>query len=309
MPRALVTGSGGFIGSYLVPFLKHQGYETLGTYLHGEKVQDKDKGRFESMDMRDRVQVKELIHEWKPDLIVHLAAQSLVMPSWDDPVYTAEVNVLGMLYLLEAVRQVASDPLILLAGTSAQYGWSYQEEIPVGENRELRPTSPYAATKVGAEALAYAYFSGHKFRIVRMRLFNVTGAGKAEDACSDFARGIAELEKHDGGILEVGNLDTIRDISDVRDVVRAMWILIQNGIAGEAYNICSGKGTRIGDILDMLIRMTVVPVEVRRNSKRQRPSDEPIFVGDNSKISALGWQPEIPIERTLSDLLGYWRSM
>lgn len=307
MPRALVTGCNGFIGSYLAPFLRDRHYDVLGTLYEEDfpRLRERDGIEFQWLDVRDKAAVEEVITSWRPELIVHLAAESLVMPSWQDPVFAVQANILGTLHLLEAVHRVGLDPLILLAGSSAQYGLSHPHEIPLTEGKEFRPTSPYAATKVGAEALAYAYFSGHHLRVIRMRLFNVTGPGKVGDACADFASGIAALEQRGGGVLGVGNLTTIRDISDVGDALRAMDVLIEKGIPGEAYNICSGQGTRIEDALDILLGQARVPIEVRQT--KQRPTDEPVLVGDNSKLRSLGWQPTIPISQTLANMLDYWR--
>lgn len=308
MPRALVTGYGGFIGSYTAPFLADKGYDVLGTALENEETAVATGVKTGRLDVRDRKEVHRVIREWRPDLIVHFAAQSMVLPSWEDPVYTVETNILGTLYLLEGAVKEKLSPIFLLAGSSAEYGLSYPEEIPIREDKKFRPTSPYAASKVGAEAIAYAFFTSHKIRAITMHLFNVTGPGKAGDACADFASGIARLEKQGGGILRVGNINTVRDISDVRDVVRAIWALIQKGTAGETYNICSGKRMVISDILKTLVSMAKLPVQVVSDSpEKLRPFDEPVFLGDNSKLRSLGWTPDIPMEKTLSDMLEYWR--
>jgi len=308
MPRALVTGYGGFIGSYTAPFLAERGYDVLGTALKHEETAAVPRVRTGRLDVREREAVHRLIREWRPDLIVHFAAQSMVLPSWEDPVYTVETNILGTLYLLEGAVKEKLSPVFLLAGSSAEYGLSYPEEIPIKEDKKFRPTSPYAASKIGAEAVAYAFFVSHKIPAITMRLFNVTGPGKAGDACADFASGIAKLEKRGGGVLRVGNINSVRDISDVRDVVRAIWTLIGKGVPGETYNICSGRRVVIGDILKMLVGMAKVPVQVASDSpEKLRPFDEPVFVGDNSKLRSLGWSPEIPMEKTLSDMLDYWR--
>jgi len=306
MMRALVTGFCGFIGSYVVPILREHGYEVLATTFRDlDRPIDTCGLHILRLDIRDSRAVLEVVGSWKPDLIVHLAAQSLVMPSWDDPVGTVDTNVLGTLHVLEGVRRSGLDPLFLFAGTSAQYGLNYDHEIPIREDKEFRPTSPYAASKVGADALTYAYCMGLSLRAIRMRLFNITGPGKVGDACADFAQGIAHLERQGGGILQVGSLDTIRDILDVRDAARAILTLVERGVAGEAYNICSGRGIRIRKVLELLLAQARAPIEVRH--AKRRPADEPVFSGDNAKLRMLGWMPRIPIEQTLSDTLDYWR--
>jgi len=308
MPRALVTGYGGFIGSYTAPFLAERGYEVLGTALGHEETAVVPGVRTGRLDVRVREDVHRVIRDWRPDLIVHFAAQSMVLPSWEDPVYTVETNILGTLYLLEGAVKEKLSPVFLLAGSSAEYGLSYPEEIPIKEDKKFRPTSPYAASKVGAEAVAYAFFVSRKIPAITMHLFNVTGPGKAGDACADFASGIARLEKQGGGVLRVGNISSVRDISDVRDVVRAIWILVGKGVPGETYNICSGRRMVIADVLKTLVGMAKVPVQVVSDSpEKLRPFDEPVFLGDNSKLRSLGWSPEIPMEKTLSDMLDYWR--
>jgi GDP-4-dehydro-6-deoxy-D-mannose reductase len=144
--------------------------------------------------------------------------------------------------------------------------------------------------------------------IIRIRPFNVTGPRKLFDATSDFARGIAEIERGHKQSLQVGNLEPVRDILDIRDAVRAIWLLAERGIPGEAYNICSGKGYRIAQVLEQLISLAKVKIDVRRSSDKLRPLDESVYIGDNSKLRGLGWKPQIPLEQTLRDTLDYWRS-
>jgi GDP-4-dehydro-6-deoxy-D-mannose reductase len=310
MNKALVTGCGGFIGSYLAEFLLGKGVSVYGTVHHHTQNIDhlKDKIAILKCDLLDKERVEEIVREVKPDYIFHLAAQSIIPASWQDPEDTLKTNIMGTLYLLDGIRKAEIDPLVEVACSSAEYGFNYENEAAVKEDREFRPSSAYSVSKVGQDMLAYLYWRTYKLRIIRVRPFNITGPRKTIDASSDFARGIVEIENGQRQFLAVGNLEAVRDIVDVRDCVRAMWLLARKGTPGEAYNICSGTGYRMGDILKRLISLAKTKIEVRQEPQRLRPLDEPILIGDNSKVGSLGWAAEIPIEKTLSDLLNYCRA-
>ena len=310
MSSCLITGCGGFIGSHLAGFLLNKSMSIFGTVYRDRKSLEHLKGKIKvfECDMSDRKQVEDIVDEVKPDLIFHLASQSFVLPSWKDPEWTFKVNMLGTLYLLEAVRKADLNPLIEVICSSAEYGMNYQDEVPVKENKEFRPGSPYGVSKVGQDMIAYLYWYAYGMKIIRIRPFNITGPGKTLDACSDFAKGVAEIESGQRQVLEVGNLEAIRDITDVRDCIEAMWLLMEKGNSGDVYNICSGKGYKIRDILDKLVSLSSGRIEIRQDPQKMRPSDDPIYIGDNSKLSQLGWKPQCSIDETLSDLLNYWRN-
>jgi len=309
MTRCLITGYEGFIGSYLAEFLLGKGVSVYGTVYQNSESIEHLKGKVEvfKCDMSGSKRVDGIIDKVKPDLIFHLASQSYVLPSWEDPEWTFKVNMLGTFYLLEAVRKANLNPLIEVICSSAEYGMNYQYEIPVKENKEFRPGSPYGVSKVGQDMVAYLYWYTYGMKIIRVRPFNITGPGKALDACSDFAKGIAQIESEQREVLEVGNLETIRDITDVRDCIEAIWLLVEKGNLGDVYNICSGKGYKMKDILEKLISLSSKRFEVHQDPQKVRPSDDPIYIGDNSKLSQLGWKPQFSIEKTLSDILNYWR--
>ena len=310
MKKCLVTGCSGFIGSHLADFLIDKGLIVVGTTFQdsGAIEHIREKATFVNCDFRERDNVTEVVRQANPDYVFHLAAQSLVVPSWEDAENTFKANIFGTLYLLEAIKNQDINPVIVIACSSAEYGFTTESEIPIKESKEFRPVSPYGVSKIGTDYLAYLYWKVQNMHIIRIRPFNVTGPRKLFDATSDFARGIVEIERGQKQSLQVGNLEPVRDILDIRDAVRAMWLLAEQGIPGEVYNICSGKGYRIAQILEQLISLSKVKVDVHKNNNKMRPLDEPVYVGDNSKLCNLGWKPEIPLEQTLRDTLNYWRN-
>lgn len=309
--RAFITGMGGFIGSHLADFLLDNGLEVAGTiHVNGSRNVEhiRDRVKIFRCDVSEKDAVEKLVRACEPDFIFHLAAQSFVIPSWNDPESTFKSNINGTLHVLEAARRMTTDPKIFVACSSAEYGLNFQEEIPITEKKEFRPSSPYAVSKIATDMLSYLYWQTYKMKIVRGRFFNITGPRKSKDACSDFAKMVAETEAGMRQKIEAGNLEGVRDITDARDAVKAVWMLMENAKYGDTYNICSGKGYKIREILDMLISFSTGQIEVATDKEKLRPLDDPVFVGDNSKISRLGWKPSIPIETTLRDMLDYWRS-
>lgn len=310
--RALVTGATGFIGSYLCGYLSEKGLEVFGTRHRtgGEKKVGRLAGetRLVRCDIRRREEVEEALEKTRPELIFHLAAQSRPDLSWKDPWTTMETNVLGTVNLFESVRKLGLDCGILVACSSAEYGFISPGEGPIREDHPLHPVSPYAVSKVAQDLMAYQYFKNYGFKTFRVRIFGTTGPGKVGDAFYDFASQIARAERGGGGVVRVGNLEPRRDLTDVRDMVRALWLVTKKGRAGEVYNACSGKAYRIGDLLEKLLEMAKVKVRVEVDSSKLRPSDEPLILGSNRRIKKeCGWAPKIPIEKTLTDILDYWR--
>ena len=312
--RLLVTGAGGFVGGHLVDFLhaEHPGVEVHGVVLpHGSVSWRAASGaRVLEADLNDPAAATAVVEEVRPDRVLHLAGQSSVHQSWTDPGGTLRTNVLGVVHLLDAVRRCGLRPAVLVVGSAEEYGAVGPEEMPIREEAPLRPASPYAVSKVAQAALALLYGPAGGMRVVLTRTFHHTGPGRGEAfAESSFARQIAEIEAgRRPAAIEVGNLEAVRDFSDVRDVVRAYWRLLEKGEGGCAYNVCSGRGRRIRDLLDTLLAASPARVEVRLDAERLRPSDVLVQVGDPSRLrAATGWRPEIPLERTLADLLDDWR--
>ena len=265
---------------------------------------------FVEADLEHAASVDAALEAVAPDAIVHLAAQSSPHHSWVDPQRTLATNVLGLLHLLEAARRRGLRPRVLVVGSAEEYGLCRPEDLPLREDASLRPLSPYAVSKVAQSFLALQYTLSGRVETVRTRTFNHTGPGRGEAfAESSFARQLAEIEAgRRPPVIDVGNLEAVRDFSDVRDVVRAYWLLLEKGRAGEVYNVCSGQGVRLRDMLDRLITLSGLDVEVRLDPARLRPSDIPEMVGDPGRLLAeTGWQRAYALERTLSDLLEHWR--
>ena len=309
--RTLITGINGFIGSYLAEYLLAKKVKVYGTVHELARLENithvRDLVTLSKCDVRNRTAVRKTIERARPDLIFHLAAQSRPDISWKDPMGTMETNVLGTVNVFESVRELGLDPKILVACSSAEYGVMKGKE-PIKEDHPLLPLSPYGVSKVAQDLLAYQYFKNFDVKTIRVRIFGTTGPRKVGDVCSDFARQVAEIEGGKEPVVRVGNLDARRDLTDVRDMVKALWLLMERGKTGEVYNACSGRAYKIKDILDEFLGMSSVEVEVEVDPKKLRPTDEPIILGDNSKIRKdCGWKPKIPIEKTLKDILEYWR--
>jgi len=314
--RVLITGVTGFVGSHFAEFLLEQGgMEIFGIQRWRSKTENvdhlKDRIRMYECDIRDASSVHEAIQEIRPERIFHLAAQSFVPASWRAPAETLTTNIIGQLNIFEAVRKLDFDVRIHVAGSSEEYGFVQENELPIKETNPLRPLSPYAVSKVTQDLLGYQYAKSYNLYIVRTRAFNHTGPRRGEVfATSNFAKQIALIEAGlQEPVMKVGSLKGRRDFSDVRDVVRAYWLALQHGEPGEVYNICSGHAVSIQEVLDRFLGMTDRKVEVVQDPSRLRPSDVPVLQGDCSKLrERTGWAPRIPLEQTLSDLLGYWRA-
>lgn len=310
--KIFITGGAGFIGSHLADFLVEKGFRDVYVeYWSGETIENvahlKNKIKLVKLDIKDTESVRKAITKIRPDLIFHLAAQSYVTESWKRPKETLETNIIGTFNLFDAVIKENLDPVIISVCSSAEYGITDASEIPIKESKEFRPISPYAVSKIAQDMMSLQYHQSHSLRIVRVRLFNITGPRKLYDACSDFAKGVAEIERGSSKYLKVGNLDGIRDFTDVRDAVGALWLLYEKGRHGEVYNVSSGKGVKVSNVVKMLTGMAKMKVEIRVDKGKLRIIDDPLYVGDNSKIRALGWKLETPLEKTLSDTLEYWR--
>jgi GDP-4-dehydro-6-deoxy-D-mannose reductase len=316
MRRVLVTGVTGFAGSHLVDYLLAQG----GCEIHGiqrwrsrtENIEHfADKIALHECDLRDATNTHEIVARIKPDWIFHLAAQSFVPTSWVAPTESLTTNVLAQVNIFEAVRRLGLKTRIQLACSSEEYGMVYPNEVPIRETNPLRPLSPYAVSKVAQDMLGYQYWMSWKVDSVRTRGFNHEGPRRGPVfVASDFAKQIADIEKgRKKPVLSVGNLEAQRDFTDVRDMVRAYVLALEKCEPGEVYNICSGKAWTIQKVLDYLLGLTTAKIEVKQDPARLRPSDVPILLGDNSKfVKATGWQPTIPFEQTLRDMLEHWRS-
>jgi len=306
--RCLVTGAGGFIGSYLVEFLAKEKHEVTGFGRARNRALDATSSDFTFVegDLLDREGLGKLIDSVHPEVVFHLAAQSYPRVSWEQPAGTFEVNVLGTIYLFEELLARRLDPTVVVLCSSSEYGPS-RDGRPITEQDELLPSSPYAVSKLAQDHLGRVYYEFHGLRVIRCRPFFLIGPRKKGDVSSDFARGIVAIERGWQQDLPVGNLEVVRDLLDVRDGVEAVWLLSQLGRPGGIYNVCSGRGHSLRDVLSVYRNLARVEVKERLDPSRIRPIDEMVKIGDPAQLCALGWSPRRPIRQTLEDILEYWR--
>ena len=308
--RILITGASGFIGRHLSAYAVSRGHTVTGTYLSESELSARDlpnKGiQWVRLDMRAPAKVKPLVAECHPDAVFHLAAQAYAKKAWNKPFDTFRTNVLGTIALYEALRRYPPRKGTLLTASASAYG--EVKALPIREETPLNPTNPYGVSKACQEMLSLQYSLNYGLRIVRARLFGTTGPGKTGDALNDFARQIAAIERtRTPGILRVGNLSTRRDVQDIRDAVRALWLVFEKGIPSQPVNIGSGKSCSIRWIAETLARLSRVAVKIRVEKALFRPTDEAGNEAEISRLLALGYHPDFPIERTISDSLDYWR--
>ncbi|CAN5726078.1 GDP-mannose 4,6-dehydratase [soil metagenome] len=309
-PEVMITGAGGFVGGHLIAELER---ETQWEIIGLERRPSSARGRVRMLvcDLQDRGLVERTVARYRPDYIVHLAAQSYVPQALASPADTIVNNSVSQINLSEACRSAGINPVFLVIGSAEVYGFAGPEEMPLDENQPFRPGNPYAVSKITQDMLGYQYFKTYGMKMVRLRPFNHFGPGQSDRfVLSSFARQIAQAER---GRIEptvlTGDLSSERDFCDVRDVVRGYRLALDHALPGEAYNIGSGVARPVGSLLNMLIGMAEIPIEIRRDPARMRPSDVQVLVGDARKFQgATGWEPRIPIEDSLLDILNYWRA-
>lgn len=310
--KALIIGAAGFVGGHLINFLSRQpGIDIFASKLKTEKLADVEK-EFAAVDLDIlcKDEVSDHISRICPDYIINLAALSSVSHSWKEPALTFDLNVIGTINVLEAVRKAEIHPRILLIGSAEEYGNVKPESLPIKESSGIDPQSPYAVSKVSQEMVARMYANVYDMEIVMVRAFNHIGPGQSPVfAVPGFAEQIVRIEKGtQQPVISVGNLSVKRDFTDVRDIVKGYWDLVRYGKKGEIYNIGSGKSYSLQFILDTLISMSNRKISVEIDQNKFRPADIPEFRADISKIyDEINWKPEIDIDTTLSDILEYWR--
>ena len=296
-----INGAEGFIGGHLLNHFKTKDVIVAGT--------SSKKSKLIKCDITSSSDIEKILKESEPNIIFHLAAQSYVNVSWKDPDKTFITNVVGTKNVFESVRKCKIDPLIMVAGSSAEYGDVDKNDMPIKETQQLNPVTPYGISKVGEEMVANLYYKVYGIKTIKLRFFNITGPSKLNDASSDFARGIVDIERKLKGYLQVGNLNKIRDITDVRDLISALDILIKRGRCGDVYNICSSRGRKIQEIVEIYSKLAKEKVNIKQRKDPTRVYDEDVYIGDNTKMCSLGWKPKISFEQTLEDTLNYWRKV
>lgn len=316
--KALITGITGFAGSYLAEHLAStKRYDISGTYLLEESLVNvgniKNKLNLIKADLSEEEKVFKIIKDVSPDVIFHLAALTSPFDSFKNPTQTLTNNISLQINLLEGIRKYnLLNTKILIVSSADIYGLVKKEDLPIDEQTPLTPTSPYSVSKIAQDFLGLTYFLSYKLKIVRVRPFNHIGPRQSPSfVVSSFAKQIVEIEKGKRQpVLHVGNLETKRDFTNVKDMVRAYTLAIEKGKYGEAYNVGSGVSYRIFDILDKLVTMSSSKIKIEKDRTLFRPSDNPDLLCDSSKFTKLtGWKPQISIETTLKDTLDYWRNI
>lgn len=314
--RVLITGITGMVGSHLAEYIldNHPEVEIHGIARWRSPLDNirsiLPKIRLHFAELRDLNSIVALMREVEPHKIFHLAAQSYVTTSYSLPADTLHTNVIGTANLLDAIRIADIDPLVHICSSSEVYGQVRTEELPISETNPFRPASPYAVSKVGEDMLGLQYYLSYGIKIIRTRMFTHTGPRRGDVfAESAFAKQIAEIEAGlRVGPMSVGNLNSVRTFADVRDVVRAYWLLLEKCLPGEVYNIGGDRTMTVGEMLEMLKSMAKCEINHRIDSRLLRPSDVTLQIPNTDKFKkATGWSPSIPIEKTLSDLLDYHR--
>lgn len=307
--KALVTGSTGFAGRYLVAELERRGYQTyrwVRRLPDGENVP----AQVVSGDLRDEAAVRDAVAAVRPDAIFHLAAQASVARAWADPADTLLTNQLGQLNLIQAMLDCDQKPRLLICGSNEEYGIVRPEDLPLRESAPLRPANPYAVSKVAQDLMGLQYFLSHKLPIVRVRPFNHTGPGQSSlYVVPSIGRQVAEIEASlREPVVRTGEPSARRDFTDVRDVVRGYVDLLEGGTPGEVYNLGSGRSRSIAEIVEAYRDLARVPLAHDVDPALLRPVDVPDSVCDATKArAAVGWEPRIPFSETLTNILDEWR--
>lgn len=318
--NVLVTGAGGMVGSHMVESLYEAGNNVIGIWHKNKKniEQISVPVRFIQCDMRYAQGIDEIIMDNLPEQIYHLAAQSYPTVSWVSPTETIDVNINSTINIYEAIKKARKyvkpdyDPIVVVACSSAEYGETLNklegDKVYVKETAELQPLHPYGVSKVGQDLISFQYFMNDHIRCIRARIFNSTGTRKVNDVTSDFTHRAVIAEKTGIYELRVGNLETKRAIMDQRDLVKGLILLAEKGTAGDVYNISSEKIYQMRDIVSLIEKQINHTLKLKVDTSLIRPTDEKIIVGDVTKLKHdTGWKQDISMEKTIKDMLDYWR--
>jgi GDP-4-dehydro-6-deoxy-D-mannose reductase len=302
--RVLITGAAGFVGRHLTAHLTACGDEVL--CVDRQPMPGSDIG---GVDITDAAAVSEVFDQLRPEAVYHLAGWADVGGSWKAPVEAFRANAEGTLNVLTAAVE-AGVGRVLAVSSADVYGKVDPSELPLTEDSPLRPASPYAASKVAADYLGLQAWLGRGLPVLRVRAFNHLGPGQTDKFVAPaLASRIARAERDGGDVLPIGDLSARRDFTDVRDVVRAYRLLMEKGQPGEVYNVCSGVDLAVQDLADQLLAQARIPLRFETDPALLRPVEVPVLRGSHDRLTdATGWQPEIPIDQTLTDLLEDWRA-
>lgn len=314
--KILITGATGFAGSYLTEYLTNtKSNQVYGTYLFDNTLKElddlKNKVKFIKLDLLDKKAVKKIIAQFKPEEIYHLAALTSPAASFIAPQETISNNILAQINLLETIREVKSKAKILIIGSADEYGLVDQKVVPIKEITPFNPTTPYSVSKITQDLLGLQYFNSYKLNIYRARPFNHIGPRQTDGfVVASFCKQIAQIERNQTeAVIKVGALSPVRDFTDVRDMVIAYDLLLKKGKPGVVYNIGSGKGYKISEILEKLLSFAKKKIKIEIETRLFRPVENPVVIADvNLFKKTTGWMPKIPLEKTLRDTLEYWRN-
>ena len=318
--RYFVTGIGGFAGTHLAERLLEDGHTVTGSVRErrafprlealAARHSAFDPVTLACADVAEGDALARAIAAARPDGVFHLAGIAFGPRAASDPARALIVNTLGTRNVLVAVQSEAPAARVVIVGSSDVYGAAADTGEPIREDCPLRPVSTYGLSKAAADMAAFQHWWESGLAVIRARVFNHTGPGQSDDfVCSDFAHQMVRIEQGLAPpVLRVGNLRTERDFSDVRDIVRGYAVLMERATPGEAYNLCSGQGVSIGEIVDHFRAEVRVPFELVEEGMRLRRREIPRVVGDAGRAQALGWHPTIPLRQSLRDLLDFWRA-
>jgi len=318
MKSILITGISGFVGGHFTRFIMNK---QPGCVIHGlsrskpswDFIQNCDSVlgsvTFHQCDLLDSKKVNEIIGEIQPNYILHLASFSSVAQSWKEPLASFLNNTNAFLNIAEAVRIQGIKTKVLSVGSSEEYGIVEESDLPLTEKKHVAPENPYAVARVSEENLAQIYAKGFQLTICCTRSFNHIGSGQSDQfVVSSLAKQFAEIAiHHKKPVIKIGAGSIIRDFIDIEDVIRAYDAILDKGVTGEVYNVCSGRGHSIRDIVNALSDLTQIPVVVEQNQTLLRPIDNPTLIGSYDKLQkTTGWKPECPLEKSLDKIYTYW---
>ena len=309
MKKLLITGTAGFVAGYFIEFLKENEieYDILGLDIVDKLSCDYPSYKYKRINLQDKELIKEVIENFKPDYILHLASISSVSESWSYPVESFVNNTNIFLNIIESIRELQLSTRILSVGSSEEYGNYPSDKMPLKEDYELKPCNPYSVARVSQEILSKLYADNYGLNIIMTRSFNHIGPRQNDKfVIPSFVKQLLNAKNTETQRIDVGNIEIVRDFLDVRDVVEAYHKILIEGKIGEIYNVCSGNGIKLKEIINIVAEQLSITPEIYVDKNRLRPTDNLIIVGDNTKLkSELNWQPKHSLVQTLKDMITY----